>query len=269
MALPRAFPGEIALSRPDRITETDHLLAELASSPDPRALQDRLVRINMVVAREIARRYAGRGLAADDLEQVAYLGLVKAVQHYDGEKATEFLSYAVPTIRGELRRWFRDAGWVVRPPRSVQELQARVTRAQDELSVDLGHPPSTREIADSLEVDVDDVRRAMAANGCFSPTSLDAPSPSGQGDGDELVGRLGAADPGYAQAEARVALRPLLRDLDERERLLLEMRFIRGATQSEIGERLGVTQTQVSRLLSGVLERLRAELTGSASASAA
>ena len=119
MALPRTFPGEIALSRPDRITETDHLLAELASSPDPRALQDRLVRINMVVAREIARRYAGRGLAADDLEQVAYLGLVKAVQHYDGEKATEFLSYAVPTIRASCAVGSgTPAGWCGRPARS-------------------------------------------------------------------------------------------------------------------------------------------------------
>ena len=195
-------------------------------------------------------------------EQVAYVGLVKAVQHYDGDKATGFLSYAVPTIRGELRRWFRDGGWMVRPPRSVQELQARITRVRDDLAATLGRPPEVAEIAAALEVDADDVRRAMAANGCFAPSSLDAPAMPGSEGGSDLADRLGGADPGFARVEARVALTPLLRGLDDRERRLLDMRFVDGATQAEIGAEMGVTQTQVSRLLSALLVRLRTELTG-------
>jgi len=262
VGLPRIAPREMTLSRYDRMTQTEELLSELPHSADRHVIEDRLVRLNMVVARDVARRYEGRGIAAEDLEQVAYLGLVKAVRHYDGEKATEFLSYAVPTIRGEVRRWFRDAGWVVRPPRSVQELQARMTRARDELAHQLGRPPTVPEIAQHLEVGVDDASRAMAANGCFSPASLDAPSPGSDSEGNELADRLGGAEPGYAQAEARVALTPLLRRLDERERMMLDMRFVQGATQAEIGQKMGVTQTQVSRLLSSLLLRLRHELEG-------
>lgn len=262
MTLPRHAPREMTLSRTERITQTAELLGELPRSADRLDIEDRLVRLNMPVARDVARRYEGRGIPADDLEQVAYLGLVKAVRHYDGAKATEFLSYAVPTIRGEVRRWFRDAGWMVRPPRSVQELQARITRARDELTHQIGRPPTVAEIARHLGVEEHEARGAMAANGCFTPSSLDAPSLGPTGEGDELADRLGGAESGYAQVEARVALGPLLRRLEDRERTILELRFVQGATQAEIGERLGVTQTQVSRLLSSLLVRLREELEG-------
>jgi RNA polymerase sigma-B factor len=251
-------------SRSDRIAQTNALLDQLSAHPadhDLQEIQDRLVRLNMVVAREIARRYQGRGIDADDLEQVAYVGLVKAVRNYDPEKATDFLSFAVPTVRGELRRWFRDGGWTVRPPRSVQELQAKVTATQDELVHRLGRPARPDEIAEVLGVELDAVESAMSANGCFSPTSLDAPSEHDP-DGNGLGARLGGEDPGFARAEARVALRPLMRTLSERERTMIEMRFYRGATQAEIGEEIGVTQMQVSRLLSSLMTRLRSELTG-------
>jgi RNA polymerase sigma-B factor len=266
---PRNSFGEMTLSRHERMTQTEELLCELPRSADRHDIEDRLIRINMPVARDVARRYEGRGIAADDLEQVAYVGLVKAVQHYDGAKATEFLSYAVPTIRGEVRRWFRDGGWMVRPPRSVQELQARVTRARDDLAHELGRPPTVEEIAEHLEVDTQAARAAMAANGCFTPSSLDAPSVGRDGDGDELADRLGGAEAGFAQVEARVVLGPLLRRLDERERMILDLRFVQGATQAEIGQRLGVTQTQVSRLLSTLLLRLRHELEGAPTSRAA
>jgi RNA polymerase sigma-B factor len=219
-----------------------------------------VVRINMGVARDVARRYEGRGLAAEDLQQVAYLGLVKAVQNFDAAKGGDFLSYAVPTVRGEVRRWFRDHGWMVRPPRSVQELQARITRARSELTHELGRPPRIDEIAGRLDEDVADVERAMAANGCFAPTSLDSSSSPEEEGPPHLVQTLGAPDPGYAEVEARVVLTPLLRGLDERERLMLRMRFVDGATQAEIGQELGVTQTQVSRLMSALLLRMRDQL---------
>jgi RNA polymerase sigma-B factor len=182
---------------------------------------------------------------------------VKAARGYDPERATDFLSYAVPTIRGEVRRYFRDHGWTVRPPRTVQQAQARITGVESDLCQELGRAPRPSEIAERLDLDLNLVVEALAANGCFAPTSLDA-TPVGA---ENAIGeRLGEDDPCFDSAEARVALKPLLAHLDRRERVMLEMRFFRGATQSEIGEVLGITQMQVSRLLSALLARLRDEI---------
>lgn len=263
MAQPRVLGDSRVLSRSTRVDKTARLLAQLASgTDDAAAIEDELIRINMVVAREVARRYHGRGLSADDLEQVAYVGLCKAVRNFDARKATDFHSYAVPTIRGELRRWFRDAGWVVRPPRSVQELQAKVTAAQDDLVHRLGRPARPDEIATALEVEVGAVHDALAANGCFAPTSLDGSPETDSDETGHLADRLGEADPDYARAEARVTLRPLMAGLSRRERRMLQMRFVQGATQAEIGAEIGVTQMQVSRLLSELLARMREQMTG-------
>jgi RNA polymerase sigma-B factor len=243
-----------------RREKTQRLLALAAAAEnddDRRDLLDRVVEFNMQIAAEVARRYRSRGVSIDDLEQVAYLGLVKAVQGFDPERATDFLSYAVPTIRGEVRRYFRDHGWVVRPPRTVQQAQARITAVESDLCQQLGRAPRPSEIAAHLDLDLDLVVEALAANGCFVPTSLD----SATADFESGIGeRLGDDDPSFECAEARVALKPLLKHLDRRERIMLEMRFFKGATQSEIGEVLGITQMQVSRLLSALLARLRDEL---------
>ncbi len=243
---------------------TDRLLAlALDATPADRpGYEDRVVRLNMSVARDVARRYRGRGIPADDLDQVALLGLVKAVKGFKADRGSEFLSFAVPTIRGEVRRYFRDNGWTVRPPRSIQELQARITSVESELVQELGRSPRPSEIAERLGEDLARVVDALSANGCFAPTSLDADG--GDADDAGLGDRLGGADPGFASAEARVVLKPLFRDLDERERLILEMRFVRGCTQAEIGEAVGVTQMQVSRLLTGLLTRMRERMTTAA-----
>jgi RNA polymerase sigma-B factor len=247
------------LSRLPRREATQRLLA-LAHEADEAgraAYQARVVELNMQIAVDVARRYRSRGVAAEDLEQVAYLGLVKAVRGFDAERATDFLSYAVPTIRGEVRRYFRDHGWAVRPPRSVQQAQSRITAVESDLCQELGRAPRPSEIAERLDLDIDLVVEALAANGCFVPTSLDTSA----ADADAGIGeKLGDDDPGFDSAEARVALKPLLEHLDRRERIMLEMRFFKGATQSEIGEVLGITQMQVSRLLSALLVRLRDEL---------
>ncbi|MGZ8744601.1 MAG: sigma-70 family RNA polymerase sigma factor [Nocardioides sp.] len=261
MAHPRSA-RETPVSRTQRVAETTSLLSRRASGDDADAVEEQVIRLNMVVARDVARRYHGRGLAADDLDQVAYLGLCKAVRNYDPDKATDFHSYAVPTIRGELRRWFRDAGWMVRPPRSVQELQSKVTAVQDQLALTLGRPARPEEVAHVLQVEPAAVHDAMSANGCFTPTSLDAPYEGGTDIGTHLGDRLGEADPAFARAEARVTLAPVLADLSRRERRMLELRYLHGATQAEIGAEIGVTQMQVSRLLSALLERLRERLTG-------
>ena len=253
---------EDSAQRERRRTDTHQLLDRLDAAPtdDARDLEDELIRLNVAVAHDVARRYRGRGIPADDLDQVACVGLVKAVRGYDPAKATDFLGYAVPTIRGELRRHFRDHGWTVRPPRSIQELQPRVTRTRSELWQRLGREPRPDEIADELGVEPAAVREAMGADGCFAPSSLDA-TPD---DGAAVADRLGGTDPGYRRVDARVALRPLMRALTDRERRILELRFFDGRTQAEIGREIGVTQMQVSRLLSGLFDRLRGELVGAA-----
>lgn len=239
-----------------RRAETTRLLVEAreVEGEARAALEDQAIRLNMEVATEIARRYHGRGIANDDLDQVAYLGLTKAVRGFDPTKGADFLSFAVPTMRGEIRRYFRDFGWTIRPPRSLQELQPRLTAAEGELIQQLGRSPRPSELAAHLGVDLELVLDALTANGCFTPLSLDAPSPSGEGDPAD---RLGGPDSAFGGAEARVALLPLLRDLSPRERRILELRFGAGLTQSEIGKQIGVTQMQVSRLLARVLAKLR------------
>ena len=160
----------------------------------------------MGVADAIASRYRRRGVADDDLQQVAYLALTKAARKFDPEAGHDFLSYAVPTIRGELRRYFRDSGWMVRPPRKVQELQSRIFAAQSELSLTLGRSPSPREVAAHLGEPVGDIEEALAAEGCFTPTSLDRSVTS---DSELTVGDLLAGhDVTESAAEARVVLGP-------------------------------------------------------------
>ena len=244
-------------ARANRRAETARLLAEASRTDSPQeraALHEEVIRINIQVAGEIARRYHNRGIPGDDLDQVANLGLVKAVQGFDPSHGADFLSFAVPTIRGEIRRYFRDFGWTIRPPRSVQELQTKITAAEGELFQSLGRSPRPSEVAEHLGVDLELVLDSLAANGCFAPVSLDTPLADGEsGPGD----RLGGLDPGFASAEARVALKSVMRGLTPRECRILEMRFFGGCTQAEIGAEVGVTQMQVSRLLSRLLTRLR------------
>lgn len=244
------------LSRSD---ETAQLFAERESADAGRRteIEDQIVRRNMQVAVDATRRFRGRGIATEDLEQVAFLGLVKAVQGFDPERGHDFLSFAIPTIRGEVRRHFRDLGWTVRPPRSIQETQTKIIASEPELYQTLGRAPRPSDFAAHLDLDLESVVDALAASGCFAPVSLDAPT---HDDADALGPRLGFDDPGFDHAEARAALMPVLAKLSPRERKIVEMRFFRGCTQSEIGKEIGVTQMQVSRLLTRLLARLRKEL---------
>ncbi len=259
--------------RSDRARRTAQVLDEL-DRLDPRDEQrhrdlvDALIEVNMSVARSIAARYRNRGIAEEDLEQVAYLALVRVAQSYDHSSGYDFMSYAVPSIRGEVRRHFRDRGWMVRPPRRVQENQARISAVESPLTTRLGRPPTVVDLARELAESVDDVQEAMGANGCFRPTSLDQAVHSTET--GSMGSQLGHEDAGLAAAEARVVLEPHIRMLSDRERRILEMRFIHDCTQQQIADAIGVTQMQVSRLLSGLMARLRHQLEdgGSAEASA-
>jgi len=229
-----------------------------AGSPDARsALLERAVEVNMSVAAQIAQRYRSRGVATEDLEQVAYLALVKAAQRYEYAEDRDFLSFAVPTIRGEVQRYFRDLGWAIRPTRTIQTAQTRIRQAEGDLWQSLGRSPRPSEIAEFLDMELDTVVEALSANGCFSPSSLDAPL------GDDRIpvsDTLGSKDEEFGRVDTRLVLRPLLAQLTDRERLMIEMRFFHQATQAQIGEALGITQMQVSRLLSALMARLQSQL---------
>jgi RNA polymerase sigma-B factor len=245
--------------RETRRRETTRLFDEAVSArrTHREELIEQVILVNTGVARSIARRYASRGIPLEDLEQVAYLALVRAARKFDGDKAEDFLTYAVPTIRGEIKRHFRDLGWTVRPPRRIQELQTNVLRLRETLRDDEGRVPTPAEIAAELDVDEADVTEALTAEGCFTPLSLDAPVATGEPDAASLGDLLPEYDADLSAAEARALLAPALGKLTERERLIVRLRFVDDLTQAEIGERIGVTQMQVSRLLSGILGRLR------------
>jgi len=218
------------------------------------------VLLNVEVAESIVMRYRNRGVPVEDLVQVACLGLVKAVRGFDPDKSDHFLSYAAPTILGEVKRFFRDSAWTVRPPRRIQELQAEISAASAELMHRHGGVPTPQEIAAQLQIDVAEVNEALAADGCFAPRSLDRPSASGGDDGPSLADILGDDDTGFARAEAVVALRPLCRALSERDRRIIYLRFFREWTQARIAAEFGVTQMQISRLLTRILKQLRSQL---------
>jgi RNA polymerase sigma-B factor len=250
-----------AVGRAERADRTEDLLRAAAETDDElerRRLLDEVVVLNMGVANALAARYRSRGIAEEDLKQVAYLALVKAAQGFDCSAGSDFLSYSVPTIRGEIKRHFRDCGWAVRPPRRIQELQSRIAAADTDLSFTLGRSPRPSEIAAYLDESLDDVTEALASDGCFSPTSLDRPV--NDEPGTSIGDLMGYVDTGQSAAEARVVLAPVVRRLKERDRRILLLRFFRGWTQAEIAADIGVTLMQVSRLLSRILYDLRQDI---------
>ncbi|MEU4154084.1 RNA polymerase sigma factor SigF [Streptomyces sp. NPDC026659] len=234
-------------------------LAGLPDGPRRRELRDELVRLWLPMAERIAVRFRGRGESLEDLYQVAALGLVKAVDHYDPERGRAFEAYAVPTITGEIKRHFRDHMWTLHVPRRVQDLRNRVRVAWKELSqTTSGRAPGVEEIAQRTGLTEDEVRTGMEALECFSALSLDAEVAGTEG--FALGDCLGEPDPGFDLVVDRVAVSPFLAALPERERTILYLRFFRGMTQSRIADQLGISQMHVSRLLTGCFDRLREEL---------
>jgi RNA polymerase sigma-B factor len=245
------------LPRDQRQHETDRLLHEAhqATGSQREELLAQVILINTGVARSLARRYARRGLPLEDLEQVAYTALVRAAHKFDPTVAADFLTYAVPTIRGEIKRWFRDHGWMVRPPRSLQELQSAALQVREEAAA-RGDELRSAQIAKVLGVTESEVDEALAIRGCFTPASLDAPTDAVD-DGASLGDLLPTYDDDLAAIEVRLMLEQALANLTPRERLIVRLRFNEEMSQKEIGEVIGVTQMQVSRLLAKVLRRLR------------
>jgi RNA polymerase sigma-B factor len=243
------------------------LLAEYAglSVDDPRRerLRERLVVGYLPVARNVARRFSRRGEPTEDLEQVASVGLLHAIERFDPGRERDFLSFAVPTIMGEVRRYFRDSAWAVRTPRSVKDRYLAVGGATARLSQDLGRAPTVPELAEHLDLSTDEVHEAVAAHGSYQPTSLDE-SLGGGGDGDgtdsALVDLLGIDDPELDRVEVRSLVGALVASLPERERTMLALRFVHEKTQAEIAAVLCISQMHVSRLLTRTLGILHDQL---------
>ncbi|MBV8949725.1 MAG: SigB/SigF/SigG family RNA polymerase sigma factor [Actinobacteria bacterium] len=224
-----------------------------------RRLRDELVEEHVGLAEYLARRFADRGEAFDDLRQVALVGLLKAVERFEPDRGLRFSTFATPTIVGELKRHFRDRGWAVRVPRRVQELHLQLVKVVGALSQELGRSPTPEEIARRTGTRVEDVLEAMEAGGVYRLASLDAALANEERTSLDLSARLGEEDLEFDGVENREALSALLGTLPPRERRIVYLRFFEGLTQSEIAIEIGISQMHVSRLLAKSLETLRAE----------
>ncbi|KQV13391.1 MULTISPECIES: SigB/SigF/SigG family RNA polymerase sigma factor [unclassified Kitasatospora] len=221
-----------------------------------------IIELNMPLVRFAAGGFRRGAAELDDILQVGTVGLIKAVDGYDHRRGVEFATYAIPTITGEIKRFFRDTSWPLRVPRSLQELYLRVARCSDRLEQGLGRLPTPEEIAEELDLDPAEVAAGLGVGRVYRVNSLDALRPDREDSyGSALFDRLGACDRELDLAEFREAVRPLLRALPTRERTVLALRFWGGCTQAEIAEEIGVSQMHVSRLLAGILNGLRERLT--------
>jgi RNA polymerase sigma-B factor len=244
----------------NRAEQDRALFARYLDKRDP-VDREMLVERFLPLARQLARRYQRPEEPFDDLFQVACLGLVKAIDRFDLEREVAFSSYAVPTILGEIKRYFRDRTWSVRVPRDLQELALKVDRAVSELSLDLHRQPTVEEIGAKVGADEEDVLEALEASGAYKATSLESPRGSEEESGDTLGDTLGTEEHGFALAEDRATIEHLMRSITPREREVLHLRFAEDLTQAEIGERIGVSQMQVSRIIRQSVARLRAYAT--------
>ncbi|MCW2866441.1 MAG: sigma-70 region 2 domain protein, partial [Marmoricola sp.] len=243
----------------DKTSDLFHRAVACEDAHEAERLVEEAILLNIEEAEAVASRYHRRGVADEELDAVARLGLVKAARRFDPTMGHDFLSFAVPTVRGEVRRYFRDCGWMVRPPRRVQELQLQIAGVEGQLGSTVGHHPDADEVAAAVGCTREDVVEAYAARGCFSATSLDS-TPADSDAAAPMADRLGDDDPGMAEVETRELLRPALETLKERDRLIVRLRFFDGLNQYEIADQLGVTQVQVSRLLQRIMRDLRVAL---------
>ncbi|MGH2900756.1 MAG: SigB/SigF/SigG family RNA polymerase sigma factor [Solirubrobacteraceae bacterium] len=231
-------------------------LFELAHDGDARA-RDELARRFLALARSLALRYQRSGEPFEDLLQVASLGLLKAIDRFDPAREIAFSSYAVPTILGEIKRYFRDRTWSVRVPRGLQERSLRVDRVVSELSEVHHRSPTVKEIAAELAATEEDVLEALQAGGAYRAVSFEAPNGGSGEDAATIADSVGIDEAGFDRAEERAVLDVLLESVSERERTVLRLRFEQDMTQAEIGAVVGVSQMQVSRIIRTALQRLR------------
>ncbi len=248
--------GSVSGGYDDLASIFERLAAAVPGTAKHAAIRGELISRCIPLADHIARKFSGRGEPFDDLTQVARVGLVHAVDRFDVSRGSNFLSFAVPTIMGEVRRYFRDNTWAMRVPRRVKETHLRIGAAIDSLSQTLGRSPTAKEIAAELDVDPDEVTQAVIAGNAYQPSSIDAAS-LGRDTDASLLDTLGEEESQFDRVEEYVAIRPLLAGLPERERRILTMRFFESMTQTQIAQQMGISQMHVSRILAKTLARLR------------
>ena len=268
VALPEVpDPPEAADARRQSIEETRRRSAELfadfldedASAASREAARDALVRLHLPLVEHCARRFRNRGEPFEDLVQVGTIGLIKSVDRFDTGRGVEFSTYATPTIIGELKRYFRDKGWAIRVPRRLQELRMQIGTATAELTQSLGRSPTAAELAGHIGCTVEEIVEGIESSNAYSTLSLDASDDSDDG-AASMLDALGEVDAGLEHVEVRESIKPLLDQLDAREKKILLLRFFKNMTQSQIAEEIGVSQMHVSRLLNRTLEQLRSSL---------
>ena len=223
------------------------------------AAREQLIERYMSLVRSLARRYSYRGEQLDDLVQIGAIGLIKAIDRFDVERGVELTTYATPNIIGEIKRHFRDRGWSVRVPRGLQELNVKLSKLVEQLTVQLGRSPTISELAKAASVEEEEVLEALESGRAYSSLSL---SVGGAGEDEDVdpMETIGAIEHEYEVSEDRAVLEPGFRVLDERERKILHLRFFEGLTQSQIAQQIGISQMHVSRLIRRSLEKIREEI---------
>ena len=222
--------------------------------------REKLIEQYMSLVRSLARRYSYRGEQLEDLVQIGAIGLIKAIDRFDLERGVELTTYATPNIIGEIKRHFRDKGWAVRVPRGLQELNVQLSRLMEQLTVQLGRSPTIPELAKASGSTEEEVLEALESGRAYSSLSLSA---GGSGEGDDALDPLesiGTEEHQYEVSEDRAVLAPGFRALDDRERMILQLRFFDGLTQSQIAQQIGISQMHVSRLIRRSLEKIREEI---------
>jgi RNA polymerase sigma-B factor len=247
----------MATGRVARASDAD-LLRRYHRDGDVAARQE-LIERHVEFVRRLAQRYARRGEQLDDLTQVGCVGLIKAIDRFDGSFGASLTTYAAPNILGEIKRHFRDRGWSMRVPREIQELNVKLTKTVDELTTKLGRSPKVDELAQATGATIEQVLEALESSSAYSALSLsEGPDPDEEGGGP--LDTLGDEDEAYERSEQRMTLATGIQRLPARERAILHLRFFEGLTQSEIAERVGISQMHVSRLIRNSLDRMRREL---------
>lgn len=219
--------------------------------------REKLVMSHMNLVRFLANKFKNRGEPLDDLIQVGYLGLLKAIDRFDPSRGLEFTTYATPTIMGEIKRHFRDKGWSVRVPRRLQELSAKVNQATDVLTTELQRSPKIEEIAEYLDASVDEVLEAMESSSAYSSVSLEGTGNNDNDDAPSVLDRYATEDSALNFTDDRLIIEEALKGFSPREREVIDLRFLQGMTQIEIAEQLGISQVQVSRLLRRTLKKIQ------------
>ena len=222
--------------------------------------RERLIEQYLPLVRSLARRYSYRGEQLEDLVQVGCIGLIKAIDRFDVDRGVVLTTYATPNIIGEIKRHFRDKGWSIRVPRGLQELNVKLSKLIEELTVQLERSPTIPELAKAASVEEEEVLEALETGQAYSTLSLSAPSSGDDNEDLDPLESLGELEPEYEVSEDRAVLAPGLRVLDERERKILHLRFYDGLTQSQIAQQVGISQMHVSRLIRRSLEKMRAEI---------